>query len=211
MLYPKERELIVAYGKKLIESKLTTGTSGNISIYLPDKKQLLITPSGMDYAKIQQEDIIVMDLCGNVVEGNKKPSSEYSMHQIFYRRRNDIRALVHVHSVYATTLASINSEIPAVHYLVATAGGDNVRCAKYATYGTKELAENAYQAMENRYAVLLANHGLLTGSKDLPQAFSIALEIEFCAEIYYRTKTLGNPVILTAEEMANVLGRFKKE
>jgi L-fuculose-phosphate aldolase len=211
MLYPKERELIVAYGKKLIESKLTTGTSGNISIYLPDKKQLLITPSGMDYAKIQQEDIIVMDLCGNVVEGNKKPSSEYLMHQIFYRRRNDIRALVHVHSVYATTLASINSEIPAVHYLVATAGGDNVRCAKYATYGTKELAENAYQAMENRYAVLLANHGLLTGSKDLPQAFSIALEIEFCAEIYYRTKTLGNPVILTAEEMANVLGRFKKE
>ena len=211
MLYPKERELIVAYGKKLIESKLTTGTSGNISIYLPDKKHLLITPSGMDYAKIQQEDIIVMDLCGNVVEGNKKPSSEYLMHQIFYRRRNDIRALVHVHSVYATTLASINSEIPAVHYLVATAGGDNVRCAKYATYGTKELAENAYQAMENRYAVLLANHGLLTGSKDLPQAFSIALEIEFCAEIYYRTKTLGNPVILTAEEMANVLGRFKKE
>jgi L-fuculose-phosphate aldolase len=211
MLYPKERELIVAYGKKLIESKLTTGTSGNISIYLPDKKQLLITPSGMDYAKIQQEDIIVMDLCGNVVEGNKKPSSEYLMHQIFYRRRNDIRALVHVHSVYATTLASINSEIPAVHYLVATAGGGNVRCAKYATYGTKELAENAYQAMENRYAVLLANHGLLTGSKDLPQAFSIALEIEFCAEIYYRTKTLGNPVILTAEEMANVLGRFKKE
>lgn len=106
-------------------------------------------------------------------------------------------------------MSSLNWELPAVHYLVAISGGKNVRCADYATFGTKELAENAYKAMEDRMAVFLANHGLLTGGKDLPNAFNKAEEIEFCAEIYYRTKSIGNPVILPDEEMEKMLGLFK--
>ncbi len=209
MLYRKERELVVEYGKKLIESKLTTGTGGNISIFIRDKQIMLITPSGIDYLKTKPEDILIMDLQGNVIDGQQKPSSEYGMHRIFYQNREDINAVVHVHSTYSTTLSCMNWELPAVHYLVAISGGENVRCAKYATFGTKELAENAYDSMKDRYAVLLANHGLLTGAKDLANAFSKAEEIEFCAEIYYRTKSLGNPVILSKQEMDKMLGLFQ--
>ncbi|MBC8590145.1 L-fuculose-phosphate aldolase [Wansuia hejianensis] len=209
MIFEKERAQIVEYGKKLITSNLTKGTGGNISIFFREEKLMAITPSGIDYFKLNPEDIVVMDLNGNIVDGKQKPSSEYSMHKIFYERRSDINSVVHVHSTYSTTLSSLNWELPAVHYLVAISGGKNVRCADYATFGTKELAENAYKAMEDRMAVFLANHGLLTGGKDLPNAFNKAEEIEFCAEIYYRTKSIGNPVILPDEEMEKMLGLFK--
>lgn len=209
MLYQKERELIVEYGKKLIESNLTKGTGGNISIFIRDKKVMAITPSGIDYFKTKPEDILIMDLEGNVVDGNHKPSSEYSMHQIFYQNRKDINSVVHVHSTYSATLSCMNWDLPAVHYLVAISGGKNIRCANYATFGTEELAKNAFNAMEDRYGVFLANHGLLTGAKDLPNAFNKAEEIEFCAEIYYRTKSLGNPAILSDEEMTKMLGLFQ--
>ena len=110
--------------------------------------------------------------------------------------------------MYATTIACLNWDLPPVHYMVALAG-PNVRCAKYATYGTKELAENAFKAMENRKAVLLANHGLLAGAKDLANAFNITEEIEYCAELYYRTICIGEPVILSDEEMDLMLEKFK--
>ncbi|ABR49877.1 class II aldolase/adducin family protein [Alkaliphilus metalliredigens QYMF] len=209
MIFEKEREQIVAYGKKLIQSNLTKGTGGNISVYFREEQFMAITPSGIDYFKLNPEDIVVMDMDGKVVDGNQKPSSEYSMHKVFYERRTDINAVIHVHSTYATTLACMNWELPAVHYLVAISGGKNVRCAKYATFGTKELAENAYEAMEDRQAVLLANHGLLTGANDLPNAFNKAEEIEFCAEIYCRTRALGQPKILADEEMDKMLGLFQ--
>ncbi|HAG42343.1 MAG TPA: fuculose phosphate aldolase [Clostridium sp.] len=208
MLMEKERLLLVEYGQKLITSGLTRGTGGNLSIFSREEKLMAITPTGMDYFKTKVEDIVVMNLKGEIVDGNRMPSSEYEMHKIFYENREDINAIIHTHTVYATTLACLNWDLPPVHYLVALAG-HNVRCAKYATYGTKELAENALEAMKDRRAVILANHGLLAGSNDLLNAFNIAEEIEYCSEIYYRVKSIGDPVILQKEEMDLMVEKFK--
>lgn len=208
MLLEQERKEIVEYCNKLITQGLTKGTGGNISVFNRKENLMAISPSGIEYHKLTPEDIVVLDLEHNVVDGANKPSSELSMHSIFYRKREDINAVVHTHSTFAKTLASLRWELPAVSYLVAYAG-KNVRCAEYASFGTDELAENAYMAMEDRKAVLLANHGMLAGAVDLKNAFNIAEEIEFCAEIYYRTKQLGEPVILPDDEMDKMLLKFK--
>lgn len=208
MLLEKERREIVEYGKILVNSKLTKGTGGNLSVFNREKGLMAISPSGIDYFKIKPEDVVVLDLKGNKIDGYKEPSSEYYMHRIFYENRKDIDAIIHTHTIYATTIACLNWELPPVHYMVALAGL-NVRCAKYATYGTKELAENAYEAMKDRKAVLLANHGLLAGAKDLANAFNITEEIEYCAELYYRTKSIGEPIILSEKEMKLMLEKFK--
>lgn len=204
----EERELIVEYGKKLITSGLTKGTGGNISIFNRQKGLMAISPSGLDYFETTPEDVVVLNLEGEIVDGKRKASSELEMHSIFYRKREDINAIVHTHSPFATTIAALNWDLPAISYLVAYAGPD-VRCAKYATFGTPELANNAYDAMQDRRAVLLANHGLLAGAIDVANAFNIAEEIEFSAEIYYRAKGIGNPVILSAEEMRLMAEKFK--
>jgi len=204
----KERQLLVEYGQKLITSGLTKGTGGNLNIFNREEKLMVITPTGMDYFKTKSEDIVVINLEGEIVDGNRMPSSEYEMHKIFYENREDINAIIHTHTVYATTLACLNWELPPVHYLVALAG-HNVRCAKYATYGTKELAENALEAMKDRRAVILANHGLLAGANDLLNAFNIVEEIEYCSEIYCRVKSIGDPVILQKEEMDLMVEKFK--
>ena len=208
MLMQGEREQIAEYGKRLVTSNLTKGTGGNLSIFNREKGLMCISPSGIDYFKIEPQDVVVLDLKGNIVDGDKDPSSEYEMHRIFYANREDIDAIIHTHTMYATTLACLNWSLPPVHYMLALAGLD-VRCAKYATYGTKELAENAYEAMKDRYAVLLANHGLLAGAKNLANAFNITEEIEYCAELYYRTKSIGEPIILPEEEMVSMLEKFK--
>lgn len=208
MLMKEERELIVEYGKKLISAGLTKGTGGNLSIFSRKERIFAITPSGIDYYDIKPEDVVVLNLKGEKVEGDMKPSSEVEMHRVFYERRNDIDAIIHTHTMYATTLACLNWSLLPVHYMIATAGLD-VRCAKYATYGTKELAENAYEAMIDRKAVLLANHGLLAGGMNLAEAFNITEEIEYCAELYYRTKCIGNPVILPEDEMKLMIEKFK--
>ena len=208
MILKEERELIVEYGKKLITSGLTKGTGGNLSIYNREKDLMAISPSGIDYFKIKAEDVVVLNLKGEKIDGDKTPSSEYEMHKIFYEKRTDLQAIIHTHTIYATTIACLNWDLPAVHYMIALAG-PNVRCAEYATYGTKELAENAFKAMENRNAVLLANHGLLAGAKDLANAFNVTEEIEYCAELYYRTKSIGEPVILSDNEMDLMAGKFK--
>jgi len=208
MILEEERRLIVEYGKKLIGQGLTRGTSGNLSIFNRDKRLMAISPSGMDYFEIRPEDVVILDIGGNIVDGHRKPSSEVELHRIFYMNREDINAIVHTHSMYSTLLACLHYSLPPVHYVLASAGKD-VRCAEYATFGTKELAENAYEAMKGRKAVLLANHGLLTGGKDLKEAFSIAEDVEYCAEIYYRAKSIGEPVIIGEEEMEVILERFK--
>lgn len=208
MILLSERQELIEYGKKLVKSGLTKGTGGNLSIFNRKEGLMAITPSGIDYFEIRPEDIVILDLEGNIVDGNRKPSSELEMHRIFYKNRDDIDAIIHTHSTYATILACLNIPLPAVHYLVALAGLD-VRCAKYASFGTKELAENAFEAMKDRYAVLLANHGLLAGAKDLPNAFNIIEEIEYCAEIYVKAKSIGEPVILAEEEMKLMLEKFK--
>lgn len=208
MLLKEERELIVEYGKKLITHGLTKGTGGNISIYNRELRLMAISPSGIDYFETNPEDVVILNLAGEVVEGNRKPSSELEMHSIFYKKRDDINAIVHTHSAYATTISALNWDLPAVSYLVAYSGL-NVRCAKYASFGTSELAENAFEAMKDRRAVLLANHGLLAGAGDVINAFNIAEEIEFSAEIYYRAKSIGEPVILSEDEMKHMVEKFK--
>jgi L-fuculose-phosphate aldolase len=208
VLLRQEREQIVEYGKRMLSSGLTRGTGGNISIYNPAANLMAISPSGLAYAEIRPEDVVVLDLDGGVADGLRKPSTELDMHKIFYLNRNDIRAIVHTHSPFATTISALNWELPAVSYLVAFAGQD-VRCAPYATPGSMELAENVYEAMRDRRAALLANHGFLAGADSLANAFNIAEEIEFCAEIYYRSKSMGEPVILPAAEVERLIEKFK--
>lgn len=208
MLMKKQREEIVEYGKKLVKSGLTKGTGGNLSIFDRETGLIAISPSGIDYFQTRPEDVVILNIHGEKVDGDRSPSSEFELHRIFYQRRTDIDAIIHAHTMYATTIACLNWNLPPVHYMIALAGKD-VRCAKYATFGTDELAENAFEAMIDRKAVLLANHGLLAGGKDLLNAFNITEEIEYCAEIYYRTKCIGEPVILPDEEMSLMLEKFK--
>ena len=208
MLMEKERQEIVEHLKMLITHGLTKGTGGNISVFDPEKELMAISPSGMDYFTLTPEDIVIMDLHGNVVDGRRKPSSEFEMHSIFYRERPEIRAVVHAHSTYSCVLACMNWGIEPCTYLIGSAG-KNVRCTKYETFGTAELAQSALEGMKDRYAVLLGNHGLLAGGADLPTAFDTAEETEFCAEIYYKCKAVGNPVLLNDAQMDVVLNKFE--
>lgn len=208
MIMEKERTEIVEHLQKLITHGLTKGTGGNISVYNKEQKLMAVSPSGMDYFKLTPEDIVVMDLEGNIVDGKRKPSSEYEMHSIFYREREDILSVVHAHSPYASVLACLNWGIEPCTYLIGSAGKD-VRCTKYETFGTYELAKSALDGMKDRYAVLLGNHGLLAGGADLETAFDNAEEIEFCAQIYYRCKAAGEPVLLSDEQMDVVLKKFE--
>lgn len=207
MLMYKERKLIVEYGKKLITNGLTRGSGGNISIYDRELGLIAITPSGQDYFKTKPEDIVILDLEGNVVEGKLKPSSELDMHLILYKNREDANAIVHTHSRYATAISCMGWNLEPVHYLIGLAGYD-VKCAKYATYGSKELARNALKAIGDRNAVLLANHGLIALGSDLERAFSTAEHIEFVSEIYYLTKSLGQPNLLTKSQLDEVMKKF---
>ncbi|MBF0787313.1 MULTISPECIES: L-fuculose-phosphate aldolase [unclassified Streptococcus] len=202
------RQELIQYGKKLVETDLTKGTGGNLSVFDREKKQMAITPSGIDFFDIKEEDIVIMDMDGHVVEGHSLPSSEWYMHLIQYQTRDDIDAIIHAHTTYATVLACLREPLPATHYMIAVAGKD-VRVADYATYGTKELAVNAAKAMENRRAVLLANHGILAGAKDLLNAFNIVEEVEYCSKIYCIAKSFGNPFVLPEEEMELMAEKFK--
>ncbi len=200
-----EKVQLVEYGKKLISTGLTAGTGGNISMYDPESQLMAITPSGIDYFEMTVEDIVVLDLEGKVVEGARKPSSEWQMHLINYQRRGDeIRAVVHAHSTFSSILATCRKPLPATNYMIAIAGGGDVRCSKYATFGTEKLAEYAFEAMENRYACFLANHGLLTCGPNLHDAFSVASEIERLAGLHVGASLFGDPVILDDADMAEV-------
>ena len=207
MLLQKEREDVVKYCRKMITAGLTKGTGGNISILNRQSRLMAVSPSGIDYFEIEVDDVVVMDLEGKIVDGLRKPSSEYELHRIFYVKRRDIDAVVHTHSVYSTVLATLRLPLPASSYLVAYSGLD-VRCADYASFGTTELAERTFAAMTDRFAVLMANHGLLAGSKDILNAFNIAEQIEHCAEVYVKARAIGDPVILDTEEMKKMIVQF---
>lgn len=207
MIYLKERKELIEYGNRMVEMGLTKGTGGNLSIFLRSEGKMLITPSGIEYHKIKPEEIVLMDLEGNVIEGHMKPSSEFGMHSEIYKNRGDIDAVIHTHATYTTAVSCMNIDLPAVHYLIAVAGGKDVRCAEYATFGTPELARNARIAMEGRRAVLLANHGLLAGAKDLANALNVTEEIEFVCQLYLLTMN-NNPVILSDEEMELMVEKF---
>ncbi|PLR75229.1 fuculose phosphate aldolase [Bacillus sp. V3-13] len=205
----QEREAIVEYGKRLITSNLTTGTGGNLSIFKKESGYMAISPSGIEYFKMKPADVVITDLQGNIIDGILKPSSELEMHATVYRNRDDVSAMIHTHALYATTISCMRWDLPAVDYLVAHAGGKDVKCATYATYGTKELAENALKGMEGRKAVLLANHGINVAGKTLQEAFAITEQLEFCARLYWQAKAIGEPVILPDAEMEIMVERFK--
>lgn len=207
MLLQKEREDVVKYCQMLITHGLTKGTGGNISILNREEGLFAISPSGIDYFETEPEDIVVMNLKGEIVDGDRKPSSEHELHRIFYTDRDDIAAVVHTHSVYSTVLATLREGLPASSYLVAFSGYD-VRCAEYASYGSMELAKNTFEAMKERNAAFMANHGLIAGGSDILNAFNIVEQIEQCAEVYVKARAIGTPVLLDHDEMTRMIDSF---
>ena len=203
-----ERNAVVRFGRKMVESGLTTGTGGNLSIIDRATGKVAVSPSGIEYSALQPRDIVLTDIKGNIVDGACRPSSEIGFHLSIYQQRKDVEAVVHTHSPYAVTMACLGWEIPAVHYLVGFAG-KKVPLAPYATFGTPELAQIVAEHIGDYNALLLANHGLVAVGRNMDAAFAAAEEIEFVARIYYQTKSIGNPVILPDEEMDTVLEKFK--
>lgn len=208
MLLESERELIVQYGRKLITSNLTTGSGGNLSIYNREQSLVAIKPTGIEYFSMEPADVVVMTLDGKVVDGDRLPSSEVNFHLGLLRHRPDITAVVHTHQVYATTIACLGWELPAVHYLVGFSG-NKVPIAPYACFGTPELAENIVRSIGNYNACLMANHGLVTVGANIAAAFAVAEEIELVARIYYQGRCIGEPKILDDDQMAVVCEKFK--
>jgi len=209
MRLEKERKEIVKFGKKLLTSGLTAGTGGNLSVANRKKNLVAITPSGVDYLEMSPEDVVLVGMEGGLIETSKyKPSSELLFHLALYRRRQDIQAVVHTHSVYATTLATLGWEIPPFHYLVAYSG-KKVPLASYATFGSEQLARNVAEAIGDNNAVLMESHGVVTVGATLAKAFEAAEIIEYVARVYYLAKNLGEPTILSDEEMKKVIEKFK--
>lgn len=198
--YEEIRENVIATGIKMAETSLTVGTWGNISAKI-DEDHFAITPSGMDYFTLKPEDIVVLDLDGKVVDGNRKPSIEYALHEQVYKNRSDVNAVVHTHSTFCTAFAMARKDIPpAADDLVQIVGGD-VRVAEYALPGSKELAENAVKALEGRNGAILANHGALAVGKDLKETLKTAFVMEKSAEATIYAQLLGGPVLLAQKDI----------
>lgn len=208
MLMELERRDLVKWSREVVKRGLTKGTGGNLSIYNKDKNIVAITPSGLDFMIMREEDIVITDIDGNIIEGKLKPSSELDMHLYIYKNRKDINCIIHAHTIYATAVACMNEDLPPIHYMIALAG-NNVRCAKYATFGTEKLAENVLVALENRNAALLANHGIVAGSYNLSNTLNIIEEVEYVAQLYFICKSMGKTVILNDNEMNLMKEKFK--
>ncbi|MGA2794495.1 MAG: class II aldolase/adducin family protein [Roseiarcus sp.] len=188
---------------------INQGKSGNISVRF--RNGLLITPSGLPYEEMEPEDLAVMPLDGEYGSwtGPYAPSTEWRFHIDIMRSRPDVNSVVHCHSLYATVLAICGREIPAIHYMIAMAGGPTVRIAPYATFGTKELSDHALAALEGRNCCLLANHGTIAVGPDLRRALTLAEELENLARQYYLAQQLGGARILPDDEIAKVMERTK--
>jgi L-fuculose-phosphate aldolase len=203
------RREIVAACRSMNASGINQGTSGNISARYGDA--MLITPSGVPYEEMAPEDIARMPIKGEYGSwtGPMQPSSEWRFHLDIMRARPDVGSVVHAHSLYATALAICGKPIPAMHYMIAAAGGPGIRVAPYATYGTKELSENALQALEDRTCCLLANHGMIATGPTIKRAMWLAVELETLARQYYLSLALGGPQILPDVEIDHVIEKFK--
>lgn len=204
------REQLLNITRKLLDLGLNKGTSGNVSVR--DGEGFLLTPSGMDVDAMTPHDMVAMDLEGHVrAKGanERKPSSEWRFHRDILQARPEINAVIHAHSMFATTMACLHKEIPAFHYMIAVTGGDSIRCAPYALFGSQALSGNALKALQDRRACLLANHGMIVLGETLTQALDIAVEVENLCEQYWRALQIGKPHILSEEEMADVFQSFK--
>lgn len=185
------RKQIVMFGIKMLEEGLTRGTGGNISVRLPNKDEILITPSSVEYAEMRPSFICKVDLDGELIEDSTyKPSSETPMHTLIYSQKKEVNAIFHTHSPYASTIATAGMEIPPIYYQSALIGG-SVPIANYATYGTKEIGLSALRALGNKPAVLLERHGVLTVGPNLKSAYKIAVVVEELARIFYQTMSAG--------------------
>ena len=209
MNHQKLREEVSRVARQLISSGLVTGTSGNVSARTPEGN-VLVTPSGVDYEVLGPKDVVLVDLDMNVLEGTLVPSTETPMHTGIYKARQDVDAVVHTHSRFATTLACLGWEIPPVHYMLTTLGPDGrVPLAPYTLYGTEELADHAANALgESHYACLLRTHGTIAVGESAEKAFSRTVVLEEMAEVYYRARLAGEPILLTPEEVDEVAGKI---
>ncbi len=185
---------------------INQGRAGNVSARFDDG--FLITPSGLAYEALQPDDIVFVDLDGNAGPG-LKPSSEWRMHRDIYARRAEAGAVLHAHSTFATALSCQRLDIPAFHYMIAVAGGSDIRCADYALFGTQALSDHMLRALEDRRACLLGTHGMICFDDDLERVLALGLEVEALAKQYWHTRQLGEPVILSEKQMAEVLDKFR--
>jgi L-fuculose-phosphate aldolase len=211
MLLEEIRKQIVEYGNKLISSGLTIGTAGNISIYDPETGYMAISPSGIPYAQTTPEDVVIMKLDGEIVDGKRKPSSESGLHAAFYLEKPNARAVVHAHSMYCTTLACSGVNLKSVHYAIADTGVATVPTVPYFTYGTTELANAVRETLRgtDSLALLMANHGMVAYGDSIQKAFAVANTCEWCAQVQWRALAIGTPNVLTDAQMADVIEHYK--
>lgn len=200
------RRAVVEAMRDLLRLGLSQGTSGNVSVRAGDG--LLISPSGVPAPELGVDDIVEMDLEGRSAH-RLKPSSEWRFHRDILAARPEIGAVVHAHPVHATAFAICNREIPAIHYMIAMAGGPTIRCAPYAPYGTEALSRLALDALEDRKACLLANHGMIAIGSDIDRAMALAVEVEALCQQYALALQIGTPVILGDDEIMRNVERFR--
>ena len=207
---------VIKYAKKLNDTNLSPLRSGNVSVRtdLSGKEGFFITPSGIKYNDLQEDKIVFLEMDEKkneqkIIDLRLNPSSEWKFHQDIYINKPDAIAIVHAHSPYATAVSAHGKNIPAFHYMVALAGGNDIKCADYATFGTKQLSKNIIQALNERKGCLMSNHGQVAFGKNLDQAFELAEEIENICHQYINTIKLGNPKILSFEEMNKILEKTK--
>jgi L-fuculose-phosphate aldolase len=201
----ESRQQLLVTSRRLVELGLNRGTAGNASIRHGDG--MLITPSALPVAEMTTDSMVRMDLEGKVLQGGK-PSSEWRFHRDILVARPEIGAVLHMHSTYATTIACLGKDVPAVHYHIAIAGGDSIRCTPYTIFGEQNLSDLALEALHDRKACLLGNHGMIALGKDLADALSVAQEVEYLCEIYWRTLAVGEPQILNTSQMHAVKEKF---
>ena len=206
----EKRKEVIKYSIKLNTTNLSPLRSGNISIRSIENnvEGFLITPSGKKYDTLKEEDIVFVSSDGNH-DTNLKPSSEWRFHKDIYLKKSDAKAIVHAHSPHASAVSAHRKDIPAFHYMIALAGGDSIKCAKYATFGTQELSDNIIDALENRKACLMSNHGQVAFGENLESAFELAEELENICHQYINTIKLGDPKILSSSEMDVILEKVK--
>jgi L-fuculose-phosphate aldolase len=197
----EKRQAIIDACRRMNALGINQGTSGNISIR--HGEGMLITPTSVPYDAMTPEQIVFMDMNGTFIEG-QRPSSEWRFHLDILRARAEVGAVVHAHPTYATILAIMGLEIPPIHYMIAAAGGDTIRCAPYATYGTAELSQHAVKALEGRTACLLGHHGMIAIGASLERALWLAVEVETLARQYHGCLQIGQPPLLSKEEIERV-------
>ena len=207
------REQLVDCARRMQASGINQGTSGNLSVRIPGG--MLITPSSLPYEQMQPTDLVALDLKGEPLfipadgRPQRRPSSEWRLHADVLASRPEVQAVLHCHSIHATALACHGRDIPPFHYMTAVAGGHDIRCAPYATFGTQELSDGVVQALEGRLACLMAQHGQVAVGPSLDKALALAVEVETLARIYLQALALGEPPLLSAEQMEQVRHQFR--